>query len=85
MADADWKIRALKTLEPIFRELFLDDGIKVTETTSPADIDEWDSMAHVTLLASVERAFNVRFTAEDMGRIGDVSTLLQVLQERGAK
>ena len=85
MTDASWKTKALKTLEPIFRELFLDDDIKVTETTSPANIDEWDSMAHVTLLASVERAFNIRFTAEDMGRIGDVSTLLQVLQERGAK
>ena len=85
MTDANWNTRALKLLEPIFRELFLDDGIKVTETTSPEDIDEWDSMAHVTLLASVERAFGVRFTAEDMGRIGDVSTLLQVLQERGAE
>ena len=85
MTDANWKTKAVKSLEPIFRELFLDDGIKVTETTSPEDIDEWDSMAHVTLLASVERACGVRFTAEDMGRIGDVSTLLEVLREHGAK
>ncbi len=85
MTHEQWKKEALKSLEPIFRELFLDDEIKVSETTSPADIDEWDSMAHVSLLASVERAFGVRFTAEDMSRINDVSTLLLVLQERGAK
>jgi len=83
--DDAWKARTLKTLETIFRELFLDDSIRLTETSSPADIDEWDSMAHVTLLSMVERAFGVRFTAEDMGSIQDVSGLLQTLHARGAK
>ena len=85
MIDEKWKIKTIGSLEPIFRDLFLDDSIKLTETTSPADIDEWDSMAHVTLLASVENAFGVRFSAEDMGRINDVASLLRALQERGAK
>jgi len=83
--DDAWKARTLKTLETIFRELFLDDSIRLAESSSPADIDEWDSMAHVTLLSMVERTFGVRFTAEDMGSIQDVSGLLRALHERGAK
>ena len=82
--DNAWKTRALKMLEPIFRDLFMDESITLSETSSPADINEWDSMAHVTLLSSVERAFGVRFTAEEMGSIQDVATLLQVLNEHAA-
>lgn len=83
--DENWKNTTLKALEPIFREQFLDDSITVKESTSPADIEEWDSMAHVALLSSVESSFGVRFTAEDMGRIINVATLLAALLERGAK
>ncbi|MGB3290147.1 MAG: acyl carrier protein [Burkholderiaceae bacterium] len=73
---------ALKALEAIFRDLFLDDRIELSETTSPADIAEWDSLAHVSLLAAVERSFGVRFTAEDMSQINNVSTLLAILKAR---
>jgi len=82
--DNAWKTRTLKKLEPLFRELFMDNAIRLTEGSSPADIDEWDSMAHVTLLSMVERAFGVRFSAEEMGSIQDVATLLQTLHARGA-
>jgi len=82
--DNAWKTRTLKKLEPIFHELFMDTSIRLTEASSPADIDDWDSMAHVTLLSMVERAFGVRFTAEEMGSIQDVASLLQNLHARGA-
>jgi len=82
--DNAWKASTLKKLEPVFRELFMDDSIRLSESSSPADIDDWDSMAHVTLLSMVERVFGVRFTAEDMGSIEDVATLLRTLHARGA-
>lgn len=30
------------------------------------DIDEWDSVAHLDLVSSIEQAFGVRFKAEDI-------------------
>ena len=79
------KKKVLQSLETIFQELFLDDHLKINENTSPVDIEEWDSLAHINLLATVENSFGVTFTADDMGRIKDVSTLLAVLAERGVK
>lgn len=83
--DEKWKTRTLSELRPIFADLFLDDNLRITETTSPADIDEWDSMAHVSLLTAVESRFGLRFTAEEMGGIADVATLLKVLHAHGVK
>jgi acyl carrier protein len=85
MLDEHWKATALTELQPIFRALFLDDKLVISENTSPADIEEWDSLAHVTLLSAVEAKFGVRFSAEDMGRINDVSTLLDVLWRAGGR
>jgi len=74
----------LSELQPIFRDVFGDDRLAISEGTSPADIEEWDSMAHVTLLTAVEKHFGVRFTAEEMGRTTDVSALLDVLRQHGS-
>ena len=80
-----WKQKALRTIEDIFREQFFDEHLCVTENTTPEDIDEWDSLAQVNLLAAIEEAFNIRFTADDMAVIDSVATLLNTMVERGAK
>lgn len=80
--NAAWTTASLEKLEIIFRDVFLDDRIVITEKTSPADIDEWDSLAHINLLSTVEKAFNVHFSAEDIGDIVDISTLLATLKRK---
>jgi acyl carrier protein len=85
MTGENWRIQMLRELQPIFRELFGDERLVISEKTSPADIEEWDSMAHVTLLTEVEKRFGVRFTAEEMGRTTDVSALLDVLHQHGSR
>ena len=44
-------------LNKVFRDVFDDDDITVTETTTSADIDDWDSLEHINLVAAVEQEF----------------------------
>ena len=81
--NADRKQVLLKQLESIFRDQFLDDSIQLRESSSPDDIEAWDSLAHINLLAAVESAFAVRFSAEEMGDIADVAGLLSALAGKG--
>jgi acyl carrier protein len=74
---------ALPAIQNIIRDIFLDDNLKVTENTSPADILEWDSLAHVNIIAAVETKFNVRFTVEEIASIDSVSHLLTALSRHG--
>ena len=80
--NAAWKEDALQTIARVFRKQFLDDRLCVTESTSPLDIDEWDSLAHINLLASVESEFEIRFTADDMATIDSVAAMLRVISLR---
>ena len=70
----------LKDVETIFRDVFDDDELVVTEDTSAADIEDWDSLMHVTLILEIESAFKVRFSSGDVANldsVGDLCTLIQ--------
>lgn len=72
----------LEKVQEVFREIFLDDTLVITETTSPLDIEEWDSLAQINILAAVESVFNIRFTADEMSSINDVGALLRAIANR---
>ena len=48
----------LVILNEIFRQVFDDDTIGVTVTTTSNDIEEWDSLSHINLLVAVEMRFS---------------------------
>ena len=51
----------LKKLEAVFRDVFDDESIVLTDQTGPDDIDDWDSLAHISLIAAVEDGVVIRF------------------------
>jgi acyl carrier protein len=69
----------LEGLQPIFRDVFEDDSLTVTRQTTADDVPEWDSLAHVNLIAAVEESFGVRFALgelEDLRCVGDMVDLI---------
>ena len=69
----------LEQLQTIFRDVFEDDAILLTEETSPADIEDWDSLQQITLTYAVEEHFGIRFTTDEivgMKNVGDFVTAI---------
>jgi len=60
-------------IESICTQIF-GEGTVITEKTSASDIEKWDSMNHVTLIAAIEKEFAVAFDIMEiigMTTIGD--------------
>ncbi len=72
----------LEKLNGIFRENFDDDTIVVTEKTTASDIDEWDSLEHVNLMAKIEKEFNVKFELREMLALKDVGEMVNLLEKK---
>ena len=47
------KEQAMERLTEIFRDVFDDDEIVLTLETTAADIEDWDSLEHINLIAAV--------------------------------
>lgn len=71
-------------LQDVFREIFDDETLVVTDSTTADDIDGWDSVAHVSLIFAVEERFGVRLPDDQIGDVADVGALKAALRERGA-
>ena len=66
-------------LNKVFRDVFDDDDITVTETTTSADIDEWDSLEHINLIASVEQEFGVKFNMGQVNTMKNVGEMVDII------
>ena len=53
-------------LNEVFRDVFDDETIVVGETTTANDIEDWDSLEHINLMAAVESEFGIKFS---MGQV----------------
>lgn len=67
-------------LETVFRDLFNDEGIVLTDDTTSADITGWDSLAHVNLMFSIEQEFGVQFDDDQFTEFTDVGELRRMLE-----
>ena len=68
-------------LTEIFRDVFDDEEIAISASTTAADIDGWDSLTHITLLAAVEDEFDVKFSMKAVQHLQNVGELAALIAE----
>lgn len=74
----------LAVVADVIIDFFDDDEIEINEGTVAADVDGWDSLAHISLLAALEEKFNIQFSVEDsqhMKNVGDIVVIIKGLIE----
>jgi acyl carrier protein len=75
--------RLLEEVTAVFRDVFGDEEIVLTESTTANDLDGWDSLMHLNLIIALEKHFGIRFSTADISNLkGDwqnVGSLLQLI------
>tara|TARA_B100002003_G_scaffold232173_1_gene243806 strand:+ start:345 stop:584 length:240 start_codon:yes stop_codon:yes gene_type:complete len=66
-------------LNPIFRDVFDDDELVIKANTTAKDIDGWDSLTHIRLVISIEKAFDLRFTAAEISALENVGEMVELI------
>jgi acyl carrier protein len=69
-------------LNKIFRDLFDDESISLSDKTTAKDIEDWDSLEHINLIAAVEREFKMRFKMKEVSSMKNVGEMVQIIEER---
>jgi acyl carrier protein len=68
-------------LQEIFDELFLDEVV-LTPELSAHDVEEWDSLLHISLVVAVEEKFDVRFRVGEVEGTNNVGDFVRLIIER---
>jgi acyl carrier protein len=69
-------------LGKIFEDVFDDDSIQVTPDLTAKDVDGWDSLAHIRLILTIEKAFKVKFSTSEIGKLEKVGDLAAIIKAR---
>jgi acyl carrier protein len=71
-------------LTPIFRDVFNDNALVVTERMTAADVPTWDSLSNINMIVAVEKAFGVKFSIKDVRALKNVGELLALIKRKAA-
>lgn len=71
-------------LTKVFRDVFDDPELEPSRAMTARDIPEWDSLTHVRLVLTVEKAFGIKFTASQVGNMKNVGDLMDLIAVKQA-
>jgi len=69
-------------LNDIFRDIFDDENIEVSDSLSAIDIDDWDSLANISIVVAVEKDFKVKFSIEDVTSFKCVGDMVSKIKQK---
>lgn len=77
---------SLETIYPklteILQNVFDDDTLVARPDLTAPEVDGWDSFAHLRLIFTVEKAFNVSFAASQISALKNVGELAELIRSR---
>jgi acyl carrier protein len=72
----------IEQLNIIFRELFLDESLTLTDTTTADDIDGWDSFTHLNVIMSIESHYGISITDEEIPTLRNVGDMMILIEKK---
>lgn len=76
------RIEILNKLTPIFREVFKNESLLITENTTISDIENWDSLSNFMLITSIEKAFSIRFRFNELNTLSVVGVIIDSIKSK---
>lgn len=56
--------------------------VELTESTSFKDIDEWDSLTNLSLIAMIDSEYNVKLNSDDINNSETILDLINLIKSK---
>ena len=75
-------VKIYAELNEIFRDIFDDNSLTVSQQTTAADIADWTSLVHINLIVAVEEKFNIKFSMGEVIKMQNVGDMVNIISSR---
>ncbi len=72
----------MEKVQRIFREVFDDDTLVIEDSTNSSDIEDWDSLEHITLVVSMEKEFGLKFDLKEVNELANVGEMVDLIASK---
>ena len=76
------KAEIVEKLTPVFRKVFTNNTLELTDELSALDVENWDSLSHMLLIAEVESSFAIKFRLKDLNKMANVGDMIDIISSK---
>lgn len=76
------RIELMKKVTSIFCDVLDEEEIQLSETSTADDVEDWDSLSHVLILAELEKSFEIRFNTREIEGLENVGAMLDLISSK---
>ena len=76
------KEEIVNKLTPVFRKVFSDNSLVITDELSALDVENWDSLSHMLLISEVENEFAIKFKLKDLNKMANVGDMIAIISSK---
>ena len=69
-------------VQDIFRDVFDDETLIIVDSTNSDDIEDWDSLEHISLIISMEKEFDMKFDIKQVNRLANVGEMVDLIMKK---
>lgn len=71
-------------LSKVFQDIFDDPSLQISESTTAADIEAWDSLTHIDLIVLVEKVFKIKLSTGEVRGLKNVGDFINLISKKAA-
>ena len=72
----------LAELQGIFRDILDQPDLVLTRDSNASNVEDWDSLAHINLLTTIEKEFGIKFALNELQELKDVGDMIELIQKK---
>jgi acyl carrier protein len=72
----------VQKLTDIFRNIFNDGSLVITNELTANDVERWDSLSHMLMIAEVEAQFSVKFRLKELNKMRNVGDMIDIIMTK---
>ena len=76
------RAQIFEKVQEIFRDIFDDETLIITDKTNSNEIEDWDSLNHINLVVAIEKEFNIKLTLEELTQLNDVGAMIDLMSSK---
>lgn len=70
----------MEKVNEIFRDVFDDKTLVIVDSTNSDDIEDWDSLEHISLIISMEKEFDMKFDIKEVNELENVGQMVDMIK-----
>jgi acyl carrier protein len=69
-------------LTDVFRKVFGDGNLVLKDDLTANDVENWDSLSHMLLIAEIENSFQIKFKLKELNKMRNVGDMIELINQK---